>query len=1207
MRRALLVLLFVLSGAAALCYEVAWTRHLVLVFGNTTRAVALLLGAYMLGLAAGSEVGGRLADRTRRPALWYAGFELAIAAYALAFPWLLDVVKGAAFALGTGAGPALFLLAFALLAVPTFCMGTTLPLLVRATVVDPAQTGRDVGRLYGANILGAVLGAGLTGFWLMEAAGVLGSTVWAAAVNAGIGVVGWMAFRRAPSPSSHATAAHAPTNVPAAASATDGSDRVRRAALLAAFTGGFVGLAAQVAWTRLLVFFLQGFTWTFTAILTTFLAGLALGGWVFGRAAARTRDPARLLGILQIAVGVAAAAVMAALTVHHDLTRTLWTWAGGIQSDLRDRHRIMLLAASAVIVLVPAFVMGGVFPVAAAVYQRGLGDLGARVGRLYAVNTVGCVAGSLVAGFVLQPLVGPAWAGAVVAALSLVAGVAALAVGGAKRWAVPAAAGAVFVALLLVRASPGTPFLLRAHAFAGQRAREFELETTRHGEVCTVSVVANTRERYRLLYTDEFEAAGTKPEYRYMRMLAHLPIALADDPSRTLVICFGTGTTPGSVAAHSAVRELDIVEISPEVLEVAPRFADVNRDVLRGAGRDDLAVRVHVDDGRHFVQRGDAKWGVVTLEPLMPYTPAAIHFYTEDFYRECGARLAPGGLMCQWIPLQGMSGEHFPRLVASFVRVFPESAMFFVDGAVALIGGNDGVRLSWRRVSERLADPRVAEDLRGIGFDDPARALATFVASGAALRTFGDVAPVTDEFPVLEFHPLPANVVLPWLGQNVLHVANLRASYERLPVDLTDADDADRANEALYLALRCGNHVLDGLVRVEAAGLLTRQGRTDEAVATLREAREAYARAVALDPANDTARRLHEGLEREWLTIQGSSAMDRNDFAGAERLLTRAVGFRAQRQADVAWTRLAEVRNRAESFEAALEAACEATRLFPGGLEARAERAFARAALGDLAGASADYARALRGAAPETLPARLREDARRVFDASPPEAPAAGPFDAKLHLVAPDDFDAAIADASAGRGPGRIPARLRLRLLASESPDRFVAAFAKDLAAPDAVTSDADALARIARLRLAAPDGAAGAVRAWIDAGRAPVAEPAAEALAELDRRAFAEALAAAAASSSAPGGGGPGAAPLARAAARCPDRRVVAPLLRLLNSGDAEVRRAAHRALFSLTGGDAPGIAALDPDRPDAAAYRGAVLGLAAWWAREQDTFELR
>ena len=233
----------------------------------------------------------------------------------------------------------------------------------------------------------------------------------------------------------------------------------------------------------------------------------------------------------------------------------------------------------------------------------------------------------------------------------------------------------VATVVLLVLSDPGRPFLTRSHVFQGVRGREHTLLDSREGVVCQVSVVENEREGFRLLYTDEFQAAGTRPEYRYMRMLAHLPVALADDPSRVLVICWGTGTTCASASTHPGVRELDIVEISPEVLAVADYFDHVNRGALTGAGRDDLDVRVHVDDGRNFVLRSDEQWGVISLEPLMPYTPAAIHFYTEDFYRECRPRLADGGMMCQWIPLHGLSRVHLQQLVSAFVNVFPGAAM----------------------------------------------------------------------------------------------------------------------------------------------------------------------------------------------------------------------------------------------------------------------------------------------------------------------------------------------------------------------------------------------------------------------------------------------------------------------------------------------------------------------------------------------------
>src|SRR5262245_23471559 len=495
MRRGLAYFLFLLSGATALCYEVAWTRHLVLVFGSTTRAVALILAAYMLGLALGSEVGGRIADRARRPALLYAAAEALIGAYALAFPGIIGVVRSAYVGLGTSATPILFLGAFLALLVPTFLMGATLPLLVRATVADPAGTGGVVGRLYGANILGAVIGTSVTGFRLMEAAGVMGATRWAAAVNFGIAAVGWLAFRGAAASTTEPGTVHR-VSTPA-----------MRAAAVSAFAAGLVGLAAEVLWTRLLTFTLQGFTYTFSAMLATFLLGLALGGFAFARVAARTAGPVRVLVRLHAAVGVVAAGVLLALSHHYALSGWLWDASGSIvgrTGELRDRHIVQLVLASAAILLPPAFLMGGVFPLAAAAYRRELGDLGARIGRLYMINTVGAVTGSLVAGFALAPLAGLTWGAVWVAGLSLGAAVAVAVAGaqpGALRWRAPAVCAAA-AAVLVVVADPDVPFIERSHVFAGEKARENRLVETRSGAVCQVSVVANERERYSLLYTD---------------------------------------------------------------------------------------------------------------------------------------------------------------------------------------------------------------------------------------------------------------------------------------------------------------------------------------------------------------------------------------------------------------------------------------------------------------------------------------------------------------------------------------------------------------------------------------------------------------------------------------------------------------------------------------------------------------------------------
>lgn len=1171
MRRALVVLLFFLSGAAALAYQVSWTRHLVLVFGNTTRAVALILAAYMLGLALGSEAGGRLADRSRRPVVWYAAFEAAIGAFAVAFPWLVDAVRGAYLGLGTAASPVLFAGAFAVLLVPTFLMGTTLPLLVRALVDDPRRTGADVGLLYGANTIGAVVGTAVTGFWLIEAAGVLGATRWAAGLNVLVGGAGLLVPLL---PAASVRTARADAVAPVA---TPDRERAALAALVAVFAGGVVGLAAEVVWTRLLVFFLQGFTYTFSAMLATFLLGLALGGLVFGRVASRTPRPAVVMGRLQLAVGVAGAGVLLLLVHHFEGTRAIWVQVGdtlGIET-LRVRHVVTLVLASAAVLLPPAFLMGGVFPLAAAVFQRGLGDLGSRIGRLYAVNTVGAVLGSLLAGFVLAPLAGPAWSAVVVAAGGVVAGAVVLWLAGERRgaWGRWTLGGAGAAAVLVAAADPTVPFLEHSHVFAGSRTRENVLLETRQGTVCEVSVVRNVRDDYHLLYTDEFQAAGTKPEYRYMRMLAHLPIALAKDPRRALVICWGTGTTSGSVSTHPEVKELDIVEISPEVLEVAHYFEHVNRGVLHGAGRDDLDVRVHVDDGRNFVLRATEQWGVISLEPLMPYTPAAIHLYTEDFYRECAPRLAPGGTMCQWIPLQGLSREHLQQLVAAFVNVFPGSAMFFVDGAVALIGGNEPLDLDHARVAGRLSAPAVRDDLGAIGYADPVRALGTLVAAGDALAAFGAVPAMTDEHPWLEFHPIPLNVQLNYLWENIRACGELRRSLDRLPVAHAPTPElADRYD----VALKVGNLLLEGLERLEEAGLLRRLGRGRDAGEALAAARRALAFAIALDPEDPAARRTFAATERVWRTIEADGLLAGGDLDGAENALRGALRYPTETKRDVVPTLLAEVLNRQERFEEALATADAATRLHPLGLEPRAERAYARGALGDAVGAAADYRAALGREPVDVLPPRLLADARRVL--------------AVAHVVDARPLDARIEAALGGEGVARVPARVVLSMLATDHPDAYAAHFRPDLEAVAAGTG-VDGMLALKRLELGAPDGAAEAVREVALRGRDDtLRRAAAEALGSLAPEALADVIVA-------PGTPGDVVVAAAEAAARASAQSAGPALLERLLDDREEVRRSAHRALFALSDGASPALGALDVTRFPSPAYRDAVAEIAAWW----------
>jgi spermidine synthase len=191
----LVLAIFVLSGAAGLIYEVVWSRQLVLVFGNTTQAVSTILTGFFGGIAIGSFVGGRVADRVRSPLRLYAVIELVLVVVVLATPvtfrLLHEVYRGAYGSLEAHA-ELLALLRFALailaLAPATILMGATLPTLTRQLTGD-AHLSSAFGRLYAANTLGAIFGTLTAGLVLIELLGLTGTLVAGACCSAVAGLV----------------------------------------------------------------------------------------------------------------------------------------------------------------------------------------------------------------------------------------------------------------------------------------------------------------------------------------------------------------------------------------------------------------------------------------------------------------------------------------------------------------------------------------------------------------------------------------------------------------------------------------------------------------------------------------------------------------------------------------------------------------------------------------------------------------------------------------------------------------------------------------------------------------------------------------------------------------------------------------------------------------------------------------------------------
>ena len=740
----LVLLFFFVSGACGLVYQVVWTRWLVLLVGARAHAVAIVLSVFFLGLGLGSRWGGRFADRTPRPLWWYGVFEVLIGVWAVGVAFAMGPAEGLAAAVLRAAqsSPAAGVLARAVMAAalllpPVTLMGATLPLLARHVTGDPALGGRRVGLLYALNTFGAAAGCFLAGFVLIQRFGYLHTTWLAAAANAAVAAGALLLARF----STGTAAAPAADDAP-----PEGPETGRRTALLLTLAFGVTGfsaLAMEVIWTRLLAMVFLGTTYAFTTMLTALLCGIALGG-LAGAAllSRRTRFAVPLSGGLLLMLGLSWLCMIHALD-------GLPARAVEMQVSAGNRWELVvrgMFLHAFLLLLPPAFLSGMLFPALVRAVSRSAGRFGRDVGRLYAVNTLGGVLGSLAGGFLLLPLLGAQHAMTLMALAPLPFGLAVL----WGRGALLPRAAALLLAASSVHAFWSLPDDINRRLSASYMPKDHETIFYREGVEGTVAVsqpAGGTDGADRVLWINRVQATTSiERGVKMNRLQGALPLLFDRDPKRVLFMCFGSGITCGTLALTDFDR-IDAVEICPEVLEAAPLFAKDNLGVLERPG-----IRFVVDDARNFLLTTRETYDVITFEPMPLALAGVSNFYTEDYYRRCLARLVPGGVVSQWVPLHSLNAEVVASLVFTFTRVFPEYCAFFVNADLFLMGSDRPLRLDLDAARRRLARPELAAALAAVDLGDPVEVMGSFLMDKAAVDRFAAGGRVMrDDLPWAEF------------------------------------------------------------------------------------------------------------------------------------------------------------------------------------------------------------------------------------------------------------------------------------------------------------------------------------------------------------------------------------------------------------------------------------------------------------------------
>ena len=736
---------FFLSGASALLFENLWFRRAGLAFGNSVWASALVLSSFMGGLALGNGIAARIGRRVRHPEKLYAAAELAIAIVGIAVVALLPRLGELFTPLFRSLSDEFLALnalrlglSFLLLLIPATAMGLTLPLLVKALLQDSRQQlGPALGRLYGWNTLGAVVGA-LAGEWvLVEALGLFGTASVAALLTLVAAVVALKSAERDPEDE--------PLHPIVATPRSPLSPRAR-ALLTASFLSGTFLLALEVVWFRFLQLFLPGTTRIFAAMLAVVLLGIGLGGLFASRWFVRNARAHHHTGLVALSTGLLAMASYAAFGTVLE---------GGSIASLGSASAGREWILSLALMFPTTLASGALFTLLGHALHEEIKRVGQAnetrsTGLATMANTLGATLGPLLAGFFLIPRIG--------AELSfLVVGIGYFAVflllwRGAvlplRR--IPATLITASFCAAAVLFPFGRMDALMEASSAKYREDGSSVVAVREGVVETLQYLERDfagEPLYHRLVTNSYSMSGTHAYgKRYMKYYVYWPIAVHPEPREALLISFGTGSTAKALVDSRELEHIDVVDISPEILEMADVVFPKGDNPLR-----DRRVKTHVEDGRFFLQTSGTRYDLITSEPPPLKMAGVVNLYTQEYFQLLHDRLAPGGVATYWLPVIQLSEDEAKAVCRAWLEVFGEEATLWSGCGLdwMLVGTRDlKGPLREGRFLEQWNDAVVGPELRKLGFEDPGQIGATFLFGAQDLLAWTEgIPPLVDDRP----------------------------------------------------------------------------------------------------------------------------------------------------------------------------------------------------------------------------------------------------------------------------------------------------------------------------------------------------------------------------------------------------------------------------------------------------------------------------
>ena len=737
MRTATLSLILFFSGCAALLFETMWLRLAGLVFGNSVWSAALILSSFMAGLALGNGIAARWRRQLTSPLRIYAALETTIGLFGFAIVFALPQLGHwlrPLFQLLWGHDAALnalrLALSFVILLVPTTAMGLTLPIALEDPGLRAQDFGRAIGFLYGWNTLGAVGGALGGELFLVQAFGLIGTAAVAASLNFLAAMVAlFLSKSRVPPSITKKVHLHL--------------TRIPSPLLIACFASGAIFLSLEVVWFRFLRLYVSVSATAFAVMVAVVLAGIGCGGIVAGLLRRRTRAKP-LLPLLFVS-----AALASLLTYLFFPGPALQKSAHVFYLDRWNEISLLSLA----LIFPTAFISGLIFPALAAAVQEKVANRMNAAGVVTMYNTAGAAIGPLLAAFVALPMIG--FERTLLICAALYAAVAVI-MSEKRAWSLGQPLGVTLSVLAgaIIALFVFFPYARDEMHFANART-PFE-----QGSEHLVKKIEDTADTlqllradclgesyYHRLITNSFSMSSSTPHgQRYMRLFAHLPLALRPQSRDALLICYGLGVTADALTRHAELNKIDVVDISRGVLALAAaRTGDGYGNPLV-----DPRVKTFVQDGRFFLQATPQLYDVITGEPPPPKVIGAVNLYTEEFFNLMRSRLKDGGIVSFWLPIYQLRVVEVKAILRAFHNAFATASVWAAPDMEWIMVGINGApgKIDDAQFRQWWEIEPIHVDLARIGVELPEQLPALFLMGPAELdRLTSETKPLTDLFP----------------------------------------------------------------------------------------------------------------------------------------------------------------------------------------------------------------------------------------------------------------------------------------------------------------------------------------------------------------------------------------------------------------------------------------------------------------------------